>query len=277
MHLLVYDSGIGGLGVVREIRRQQPDAHVSYLADNAFFPYGEKPDAELVPRIVALVSEAIVDLAPHAVVVACNTASTIALNQLRGRHNTPFIGCVPPVKPAAAASRTGHVGVLATPATIKRPYLTELVDQFARHCTVHRLGTPELVVLAEEKFRARQVCPAKVIAPLFERPGGELIDTVALGCTHFNLLLPEMSALYPHVTWFDPAEAVARHTCTVTRFLPPGGHGGPGTAYFTGALPDHELMAARLEEYGFSRIVEGYAPAVPPQARARAAGQHSAA
>ena len=152
MNLLVFDSGIGGLGVVREIRRLQPEAGITYLADNAYFPYGEKPDAALLAHIVALLGAAIEAFAPDAVVVACNTASTIALSALRAAYAIPFIGCVPPVKPAAAASRTRQIGVLATAATVRRAYLADLVDKYAGDCTVHTLGTPTLAELAEQKF-----------------------------------------------------------------------------------------------------------------------------
>jgi len=253
MHLIVFDSGIGGLGVVREIRRLQPEARISYLADNGFFPYGEKPDAVLLPHIVSLIGGAIERLSPDAVVVACNTASTIALPALRAAYDVPFIGCVPPIKPAAAASRSRRIGVLATAATVRRPYLSDLIEKFAPDCTVHSLGTPTLAELAEQKFRGQAVDVAPAIAPLFAQPGGAEIDAVALGCTHYTFLLPEFEALRPDVAWFDPARPVARQGLAVTRDFA-GSPSGTDTAYFTAALPDLETMREKLAAFGFDAI-----------------------
>jgi glutamate racemase len=254
MHLLAFDSGIGGLGVVREIRRLQPTARITYLADNGFFPYGEKPDATLLPHILTLIGNAITRFRPDAVVIACNTASTIALDALREAYSTPFIGCVPPIKPAAAASRTRHIGVLATAATIRRAYLQNLIDRFAPDCTIHSLGTPTLAELAEQKFRGHQVDIAPAIAPLFAQPGAEHIDAIALGCTHYTFLLPEFEALYPQIAWFDPATPVARQTLAVTAHLPAAQQTGPETAVFTATSPDPETMRRHLAEFGFQAL-----------------------
>jgi glutamate racemase len=259
MNLLVFDSGIGGLGVVREIRRLQPDANITYLADNGFFPYGEKPDAVLLPHIIGLIGRAIEKLSPSAVVIACNTASTIALPALRATYGSPFIGCVPPIKPAAAASKAKHIGVLATAATVRRAYLSELIEKFAPGCAIHSLGTPTLAELAEQKFRGMAVDPAGAIAPLFAQPGAGSIDAIALGCTHYTFLLPEFEALYPNIAWFDPALPVARQTFTVTRQLTTSSAAQEAAAYFTGALPDFEIMQAKLAHYGFRKTVPGSA------------------
>ncbi len=261
MQLLVFDSGIGGLGVVREIRRLQPSASITYLADNGFFPYGEKPDAILLAHIVKLIGEAIDVFKPDAVVIACNTASTIALTALRAAYPAmPFIGCVPPIKPAAAATKTRHIGVLATAATIRRTYLQELIEAFAPGCAIHSLGTPTLAELAEQKFRGHAVDVAAAIAPLFAQPGADAIDAIALGCTHYTFLLPEFEALYPNIAWFDPALPVARQTLTVTRDFPPSPGPNADTAYFTAALADAEIMQERLAEFGFVKVQQGFAP-----------------
>ena len=247
--VLVYDSGIGGLGVVAALRRLRPELPLTYLADNAGFPYGEQPDAALLARILALLGGAVAALRPAAVVVACNTASTIALAALRAAHDTPFIGCVPPVKPAAAASRSRHVGLLATSATLRRPYLQDLIAEFADGCTVHPLGTPILAELAEGKFRGQPVDPAilaAATAPLFAGPGGAAIDAIALGCTHYTFLVPELERLYPGIAFFDPAEPVARQTLKMAAPLPhPAATAG---AFFPAGL------AARLEPYGFTAL-----------------------
>ncbi len=258
MNLLVFDSGIGGLGVVAEIRRLLPLARLTYLADDEFYPYGEKPDDALLARILAVVGRGIAAARPDAVVIACNTASTVALGHLREAFALPFIGCVPPVKPAAAASRTRHIGLLATAATIRRPYLTGLIEQFADGCTVHSHGTAVLADLAERKFRTGILDPhalAEAIAPLLAQPGAERIDAIALGCTHYTFLLPELMALRPGMGWFDPAGPVARQTVAVTRTLPSSPPGAlAGAALFTGGMPDGAL-ATRLGEFGLAQTL----------------------
>jgi glutamate racemase len=258
MNLLIFDSGIGGLGVVAEIRHLQPEANLIYLADNAFYPYGEKPDADLIARILSVIAAGIDRTKPDAIVIACNTASTVALSHLRETFPTPFIGCVPPIKPAAAASRTRHVGLLATAATIRRPYLQDLKDKFAAGCIVHSHGTPILADLAEAKFRGQSVDLADLaaaIAPLFTQPGAGQIDTIALGCTHYTFLLPELRTLHPAIQWFDPANPVARQTAAITRQLPTAtSPRHTGAALFT-APPDAGHMAPKLQPYGFTHIL----------------------
>ncbi len=254
MKLLVFDSGIGGLGVARVIRRLQPEARLTYLADNGFFPYGEKEDAVLLERIVGLIGQAIEALQPDAVVVACNTASTIALGALRAAFGLPFIGCVPPIKPAASASVSRHIGVLATAATIRRPYLNVLIEQFAPGCIVHSLGTPTLALLAEQKFRGHKVDVAAAIAPLFEQAGAAAIDAVALGCTHYTFLLEELRALHPEISWFDPALPVARQTKAVTGSSDAAPVSGADRAYFTATLTDEISMRRGLAAFGFDDV-----------------------
>jgi glutamate racemase len=256
MNLLVFDSGIGGLGVVREIRRLQPHAGITYLADNAFFPYGEKPDAVLLAHIVALIGRAIETFRPAAVVIACNTASTIALAALRETYPaTAFIGCVPPIKPAAAGSKTRHIGILATAATLRRAYLADLIEKFAPDCTIHTLGTPTLADLAEQKFRGAHVNIAPAIAPLFTQPGAGQIDAIALGCTHYTFLLPEFEVLHPAIAWFDPALPVARQTLAVTGNFPEAARTVPDAAYFTAGLADADPMRAELATFGLQLAV----------------------
>ena len=248
MAFLVFDSGIGGLGVVAQLRDQAPERPLIYLADNGFFPYGEKPDAVLLPHIVHLLGRAIAQFRPQALVVACNTASTIALPALRAAFSLPIIGCVPPIKPAAAASLSKTIGVLATAATVRRPYLNDLIARFAPGCTVLSLGTPSLAELAERKFRGAAVDVAPAIAPLFAQPGGAAIDAIALGCTHYSFLRAEFSALRPGISWFDPALPVARQTLNVTAQIPLD-TALAQTAWFTGA----PLAPALLAPYGFTR------------------------
>jgi glutamate racemase len=251
MTLLVFDSGIGGLGVVNEIRRAAPGLGLDYLMDDGFYPYGEKPDDMLIARILDVVGAGVRVCKPDVVVVACNTASTIALGVLRAALDIPVVGCVPPVKPAAAASVTRHIGLLATAATIRRPYLQDLVERFAGGCEVHSLGTPVLADLAEGKFRGQAVdmaVLAAAVAPMFA--AGPRIDAVALGCTHYTFLREEFAVLRPDLAWFDPAGAVARQAIRVA-----GEVRGVGGAFFsTGSDMIEVTMRGRIEGLGFSAI-----------------------
>ncbi len=249
MTLLAFDSGIGGLGVVRALRELAPGEPLIYLADNGFFPYGQKPDEVLLPHIVALLTRAVEVLAPRAVVVACNTASTIALPALRAGLGLPVVGCVPPIKPAALASRSRTIGLLATAATVRRPYLSGLIAEFAQGCRVLSLGTPALAELAERKFSGAGVTVAEIIAPLFAQPGGGEIDAIALGCTHYTFLLPEFLSVRPDISWHDPAMPVARQALRVAAQGPATPSAHAGTAFFTGAPPNPGLLGP----FGFRR------------------------
>jgi glutamate racemase len=208
----------------------------------------------LTGRILHVIGAGIKAAGPDAVVIACNTASTIALGHLREAFSLPFIGCVPPIKPAAAASLSKNIGLLATPATIRRPYLTELIETFAGDCTVHSLGTPLLADLAEQKFRGALVDLSQLeaaIAPLFAQSAA--IDAIALGCTHYTFLLPEFCRLHPHLSWLDPALAVARQVQKITAALEATGT-STETFFTTAPLPDHNTMAPRLAAYGFHAV-----------------------
>ncbi len=274
--MLVLDSGIGGLGVVAELRALRPGLPIAYLADTAGFPYGERAADDLTAHLVALVSRAIDAVAPCLVVLACNTASVAALAALRARFDLPFVGCVPAIRWAAALSRTRRFGLLATPATVARPYVADLVARFAPDCTVHAHGARRLAELAEDRFAGTPPPPGAVaaeLAGLFAQPGAAGIDTVVLGCTHYRLLLPELArAAPPGITWLDPAPAVARRIAVLLDAIPakpsapvparvPG-----GASVFVTSPPAHpQALARRFLAHGFAelRVLD---PAPPPAA-----------
>ena len=254
--ILAFDSGIGGYGIVDALRARLPGAWITMLADNAFYPYGELPDAALVARIEQVIGEAIRDLAPDAVVVACNTASTVALSALRARFDLPFIGCVPPIKWAASLSRTRHIGLLATRATVRRPYLSELARRFAPDCRLIAHGARGLADLAEAAFRGMAIDRGAVrgeLETLFGQEGGTAIDIVCIGCTHYSFLLGALrDASPPGITWLDPAQAVARRTEAVLAGLAPD-HvaAGGGEALFTAPPERPEALHASLDRLGY--------------------------
>jgi glutamate racemase len=201
------------------VREALPEAHFVYAADNAAFPYGDWEEARLVARIVAVVGRLIEAVAPDCVVVACNTASTLALAALREAYTLPFVGTVPAIKPAAQMTKSGVIGVLATPSTASREYTHALIHTYAYHCKVLLHGAPHLAEIAEAKLRGEAVNPkaiAEEIAPVFRRRGGGRTDVVVLGCTHYPLLLEEITAAAPWpVAFLDPAPAIARRAAAV--------------------------------------------------------------
>lgn len=224
MRLLVFDSGVGGLSVAREIRRAMPDAAITYLADTAVFPYGRLAPDHLVARVLSLMDVIVPETRPAAVVIACATASTLVLPPLRARFSVPFVGTVPAVKPAAAESRSGLVSVLATPGTVRRDYTRGLIAEHGRNCRFTLVGSDGLAPLTERAMAGETVPDsafADEIAPCFiEEPGGGRTDTIVLACTHYPLVLDRLRAVAPWpVSWIDPAPAVARRVVAVTAGL----------------------------------------------------------
>lgn len=216
--ILVFDSGIGGMGVVQALRTLAPFVRIDYLADTALFPYGEQPDDLLTQRIVTLLDKACHTLAPDLLIIACNTASTLALPAVRDILSIPVVGCVPPIRWAGRVSISRTIGLLATTATARRPYLHDLKQRFASDCHLIVHGSMHLAQLAEKAFREDIVSPEAVayeMQQLFKQPGGEHIDAIGLGCTHYTFLMPLLKQLEPRpIFWLDPAPAVAQHALT---------------------------------------------------------------
>lgn len=210
--VLVFDSGLGGLSVATCIHRQIPAARLTHVADNAGFPYGDQPEATVVERTVSLVLEQLARRPFDVVVVACNTASTVALPALRAAVDVPVVGVVPAIKPAAALSDNRCIGLLATPATVRRPYLEQLIRDFAADCAIERVGHPQLVSWIEDWARGRPLPePALSVALQPFRDAG--VDTLVLGCTHYPLIRDALQRLLPGIVhWVDSGDAIARRT-----------------------------------------------------------------
>jgi glutamate racemase len=245
--VLVFDSGLGGLTVLREIERQRPDLKLTYAADDAAFPYGRLDDQALVDRVVAVVGRLLETLQPDLAVIACNTASTLALPPLRARFSIPFVGTVPAIKPACEQSKTKRVSVLATSGTVRRDYTQALIREFGAGCEVTLVGSERLASLAESVLRGEPVSADDIgaeIAPCFVDDGART-DTIVLACTHYPLILDRFIELAPWpVTWVDPAEAIARRASSLL-----DGQGVPAKrqieAYFTsGKEPGEALLRA---------------------------------
>ena len=164
--ILVFDSGLGGLTVLREIVRARPDAHYVYVADDAFFPYGHHSEEQIVARVVPLIGELIARHAPDIAVIACNTASTLVMSHLREAYQVPFVGTVPAIKPACASSKTKRVSVLGTKGTVKREYTKRLIEDFSLGCEVTLVGSAELASLAESALSGNAVSDEDIAAEL---------------------------------------------------------------------------------------------------------------
>ena len=267
---LVFDSGLGGLSVLAEIRRLRPDVDIVYAADDAAFPYGRLSEAALIARVETVIAALIGDIEPDIVVIACSTASTLALPPLRGAYpRLPFVGTVPAIKPAAAASRSGLISVLATRGTVARDYTHALVREHAGNCEVTLVGSAELAVIAERVMRGEAVEDAEIkreIAPCFVEREGRRTDQIVLGCTHFPLILDRIERLSPWAVGFvDPAPAIARRLDALIGAPRPGAsRSGEGAAIFTSGEPPEPALQKTLRRYGLEftpAAMIGWAPA----------------
>jgi len=256
--LLIFDSGVGGLSVLAPIRALLPGASLVYAADSAGFPYGTKTEAEIEVRVPALLGRLAERFDPQLIVIACNTASTIALDAVRSALDLPIVGTVPAIKPAAARSKTRVIGVLGTDATVVQPYVDRLADEFAADCTVIRHGSAELVELAEAKLRGAPADPdayRRILGDLLARPGGDRIDTIVLACTHFPLVQAELEAAAPRpLAFVDGKEGIARRTAWLTREVSWPDAPAEGIAIFTGRRTDVEAYRRGLAGFGLTRI-----------------------
>lgn len=242
--ILVFDSGIGGLTVLREARVLMPERGFIYVADDAGFPYGGWEEEPLKARIVGLFDNLLARFNPEAVIVACNTAFTLAGADLRQHFpDMRFIGTVPAIKPAAERTRSGLVSVLATPGTVKRAYTRDLIQSFASQCHVRLVGSENLARMAEAYIRGEALDDAAVlaeIAPCFVEREGARTDIVVLACTHYPFLANVFRRLAPWpVDWLDPAEAIARQARRLVPLVEGAEHPDDfDFAVFTSGSPD---------------------------------------
>jgi len=256
--LLLFDSGVGGLSVLAEVRAALPNAPIVYVADNGGFPYGTKTEAEISARVPALLGRLAERYRPRLIVIACNTASTIALAGVRAALDLPIVGTVPAIKPAAEQSQTRVIGVLGTNATVRQPYVDNLSAKFASDCLVLRHGSAELVQLAEATLRGEPTpnsAYVEVMAGLFNQQGGDRMDTVVLACTHFPLVADRLAAVAPHPLCFvDGAQGIARRVAYLTRDQQWPDAPSPGIAVFTAPMEVQEGLRASLARFGLTQI-----------------------
>ncbi len=256
--LLFFDSGIGGLSVLAATRALLPTAPIVYAADSAGFPYGIRTEAEIAARVPALLGRLAERYHPRLIVIACNTASTIALAAVRTALDLPIVGTVPAIKPAALASTTRTIGVLGTEATVRQPYVDDLTARFATDCTVIRHGSADLVEAAEARLRGEAVDPARFAAALdglFAQPGGDAIDTIVLACTHFPLVVDDLAAAADRpISFVDGSAGIARRVAFLTQGQDWRNDVNPGTAVFTRLDDNARALAPALAAHGLSTI-----------------------
>jgi glutamate racemase len=250
----VFDSGLGGLSVLRALRAQLPGADVLYLGDNGHIPYGARPLAQ-VRGFSHAITRFLVARGAQVVVVACNTASAAALSSLRQAPEfagLPFVGMEPAVKPAAQTTRSGIVGVLATPATFQGELYASVVERFAQGVTVLQQVCPGMV----QQIEAGRVDTPETEAmlrgwlqPMLARG----IDALVLGCTHYPFVIPTIERICgPGVAVIDPAPAVARQAARVCEVLGDGpSQGSARLEYFTSGPP--AAFEAALGKLGIER------------------------
>jgi len=256
--ILFFDSGVGGLSVVAPTQALLPHAPIVYAADSAGFPYGVKSEAEIAARVPALLGRLVERYRPRLVVIACNTASTIALPSVRAALDVPVVGTVPAIRPAAALSRSRTIGVLGTEATVRQAYVDDLAARFAGDCTVLRHGSAALVELAEDKLAGQPTDPARyraVLAGLFDQPGGDAIDVIVNACTHFPLVEAELAAAAPAgIRFVDGGPGIARRVAFLTQ-----GQAWPAgeprhRAVFTRLGERERALAPALARYGIATV-----------------------
>lgn len=255
--ILLFDSGVGGLTVLAQLRRLLPDAPVIYAADHAGLPYGTKSEAEIAARVAGLLGRMSERYAPRLACIACNTASTIALGMVRDVLNIPIVGTVPAIKPAAALTRSGVIGLLGTEATIRQSYVDNLEAEFAQGRLLLRHAAPGLVDAAEAKLRGDQPDPAVIAAAidgLRQRERGPEIDVVVLACTHFPLLSAELAEAFgSDVTLIDGAQGIARRIAQLTQGQA-FARTAPDLAVTTGPVERLEAIADALARHGLERL-----------------------
>ncbi|MGD9809998.1 MAG: glutamate racemase [Sphingobium sp.] len=260
--VLFFDSGVGGLSILEPALGLLPRMPVVYAADSAGFPYGTKSETEIAARVPALLGRLVERYRPRIAVIACNTASTIALAAVRAALDIPVVGTVPAIKPAALSSKTRVIGVLGTEATVRQPYVDRLAAEHGADCTILRHGSAALVALAEAKLRGEELDPEvarTALLGLIEQPKGPEMDSVVLACTHFPLVQPELEEAAQALgtrplAFLHGGDGIARRIAFLN-----GGMEWPeiqpqGIAVFTRLDPGVEALRPALRGYGLSQI-----------------------
>ncbi len=257
--VLFFDSGVGGLSVYRDVKEANPLMECCYLFDNECFPYGTKSEAFLEQRVTYLLKKAVERFEVCAVVIACNTASTLVLPAVRRELSVPVVGVVPAIKPAARISKKKVIGLMATPGTVERQYTQMLIRNFAADCKIIGMPSPILATIAENRLSTGEVDIKgieKIVKPIMDARGDERPDVIVLGCTHYPFVADILKKLLPDIEFIDSGRAIGRRVRQVlseckeeTKVESCGNH-----AYYTGVLAHFEDRLNMVKSFGFSTL-----------------------
>ncbi|MGN0908963.1 MAG: glutamate racemase [Succinivibrio sp.] len=257
--VVFFDSGVGGLSVYRDVRKLNPNAEGYYVFDNECFPYGTKTPQFLESRVSSILRRMSELYSPAAAVIACNTASTVVLPQVRAALDIPVVGVVPAIKPAALMSRKKVIALLATPGTVGRPYTDELIARYAKGCTVIKLGSPTLATIAENRLSTGRTDVEGIreaVRPLMDLKGPDRPDVVVLGCTHYPFIRDVLERLMPDIRFIDTGEAIGRRVADVLSGLGEDSYSQRTSerAFYTGTLADYEGRLRMVRSFGFRTL-----------------------
>ncbi len=256
--ILFFDSGVGGLSVLAEAQKRLPKAPVIYVSDSAAFPYGTKSEAEIATRVPVLLGKLAERFRPRLITIACNTASTIALDSVRQVLDIPIVGTVPAVKPAAEMTKTGVIGLLGTEATVRQPYIDVLAKKFAKDTVLLRHGSAELAPAAEAMMRGEQVDASiykRAMQGLLEQSRGDKMDIIILGCTHFPLIEKQLADYATaSVQFVHGGAGIARRIAYLTRGQQWPENALGGHFVTTGDLAGVKPYEKALTDYGFAQF-----------------------
>ena len=253
--IAVFDSGVGGLSIYQQIKLQLPDCSYVFVSDNEAYPYGTKTEDELLQRVPDIVERIIKQHQPDILVVACNTASTVVLPLLREQYEIPIVGVVPAIKPACKISKTKHIGLLATPGTIKRSYTEQLINKYAADCNITKVGSSKLVELAEQKLHGGNVDLTIIESEVSSILNNNSIDTIVLACTHFPLLNNEIKSLFNvnnhKIELIDSGLGIAKRVVTLIEpEFNKGNKPQESVAVFTKTIDQHTAFINTLNQFG---------------------------
>jgi glutamate racemase len=255
--ILFFDSGIGGLSVLQSVQAALPNAPIVFAADYAGLPYGTKTEEEISARVPALLGRLVERYQPRLVVIACNTACTIALDHVRSALEVLVVGTVPAIKPAAEATHSGVIGLLGTAATVRQAYVDKLHADHAPALTLLRYAAPELVSAAEAKMRGEHVAPsvyARAMAGLMDQQDGQRLDVTVLGCTHFPLVKDELAVAAPHMRFVDGAIGIARRISHLTKEQAWPEYPAEGIFVTTGTISAVKTLLPALISFNLTQI-----------------------
>ncbi len=255
--ILVFDSGVGGFSIVDEIVKIDSCVSIDYLADTAFFPYGDKSDLDLIARIPEIVRSGVLASKADAVIIACNTASTIALYRIREIVDIPVIGVVPAIKPASNLSKTKIIGLLATPRTIGSAYTDQLIEDYAKDVKVIRYGPPKLARAAEDYILGGKIDDEIIkdaIQGLMGQIDGDKIDQIILACTHYPLVRKYLAKYAPNIDFIDSGTAIAKRLIDLLKLENKNKNSVLSSAFSTGKNDAKFFEAAK--KWGFKEFIQ---------------------